>query len=148
MPVVSTVVLIAIIACAYAFVQICLAIGRRHALLPPGPPTTFLLGNLLDFPRVYPHLKFSEWGRCCTPVNHPHFPLAKQYGDVYSLKIFRQTIIVLNTPTAMRELLDKHNAASSNRPYSYIADKLTPDSLNFGTAHRGERDAELFEIIP
>ena len=31
--------------------------GRREAFLPPGPPTVPILGNLLDFPTVYPWLK-------------------------------------------------------------------------------------------
>ena len=31
--------------------------GRRESFLPPGPPTVPILGNILDFPTVYPWLK-------------------------------------------------------------------------------------------
>lgn len=32
-------------------------IGSRDKKLPPGPKTTPVLGNALDFPTCYPHLK-------------------------------------------------------------------------------------------
>ena len=50
------------ILCAYPLVKYLLSFGRREKLLPPGPPTTFFLGNLLIFPRSQPHLRFTEWG--------------------------------------------------------------------------------------
>lgn len=30
--------------------------------LPPGPPGVPILGNLLDFPKKWPHYQFTEWG--------------------------------------------------------------------------------------
>lgn len=33
-------------------------IGRRDRKLPPGPPTSFLLGNALQFPRLFPHHRY------------------------------------------------------------------------------------------
>jgi cytochrome P450 len=63
--------------------------------------------------------------------------LAREYGDVVSVKVFNQTIIIVNTPSGMREVLDKRNSSSSNRPYSWIADQMAPNNVNFGTAHKG-----------
>jgi hypothetical protein len=63
--------------------------------------------------------------------------LAKEYGDIVSAKVFNQTIIIVNTPSGMREILDKHHSSSSNRPYSWIADQMAPNNINFGTAHKG-----------
>jgi hypothetical protein len=54
-----------------------------------------------------------------------------------SVKVFNQTIIIVNTPSGMREVLDKRNSSSSNRPYSWIADQMAPNNINFGTAHKG-----------
>lgn len=54
-----------------------------------------------------------------------------------SLKIFHKTIIILNTPTAIREIIDKRNLSSSNRPKMIIAQRLIPNDANFGTAQFG-----------
>jgi cytochrome P450 len=62
---------------------------------------------------------------------------AKEYGDIFSLKVMDQTMIVLNSPTAIRDVIDKHGAASSNRPKSILADMITPNNLNLGTGRYG-----------
>jgi hypothetical protein len=89
---------------------------------------SFLTSNLLN-------------GVCgnCNNLTKAHFfcGLAKEYGDVVSAKVFNQTIIIVNTPSGMREILDKHHSSSSNRPYSWIADQMAPNNINFGTAHKG-----------
>ncbi|KAF8520307.1 cytochrome P450 [Gautieria morchelliformis] len=92
--------------------------GSRAKHLPPGPPTLPVIGNLAVFPRAFLHLKFTQW--------------QKQYGEVFSLKVMDNTIIVLNTPSAVREIIDRRSISSSNRPKSIIADMIT-HGLNFGT---------------
>ncbi|KAK7036078.1 cytochrome P450 [Favolaschia claudopus] len=93
--------------------------SRRQPGLPPGPPTAPFVGNAHIFPREQLQYKFTEW--------------ARQYGDIFSLKVMHMTIIVLNTPTAIKEIIDKRGASSSNRPPSFIADIVTPDNLNLGS---------------
>jgi hypothetical protein len=60
------------------------------------------------------------------------------YGDIYSLKVMHLTIIVLNSPTAVKEIIDKRGATSSNRPASVISDIITPDNLNLGSGRYGK----------
>ncbi|KAG8916590.1 hypothetical protein FRC00_014653, partial [Tulasnella sp. 408] len=88
-----------------------LQIGRRDADLPPGPPTRPVLGNLLDFPTSYAHLTFEKW--------------AQQYGEIFSLKIANGTIVSLNSPQAVRFVLDKKNSSTSNRPELYVLNYIT-----------------------
>jgi hypothetical protein len=49
------------VACAsivfiYVFAKLWTA-GRRQRGLPPGPPTTPVLGNALQFPKSFPHVQ-------------------------------------------------------------------------------------------
>jgi cytochrome P450 len=80
-------------------------------------------------------------------------PPERQYGDVFSLKVMDQTIIVLNTPSAVREIIEKRSISSSNRPKSIIADMITPHGLNFGTCRYGKYSLalllnQLFGLTP
>jgi len=51
--------------------------------------------------------------------------MARQYGDVYSLKIINSTIVVLSSTTAIREIMDKKSAIVSDRPASHFAQEIT-----------------------
>ncbi|KAJ7614588.1 cytochrome P450 [Mycena polygramma] len=95
------------------------ASSKRGPDFPPGPPTLPFIGNILDFPREHLQFKFTEW--------------SKIYGSIYSLKVMHLTIIVLNSPTAVKEIIDKRGAASANRPASVISDIITPNNLNLGS---------------
>lgn len=64
--------------------------------------------------------------------------LAKEYGDIFSLKTLDKTIIVLNTPSAMKEIFERHSLATSNRPKSIIGEMIHPNSLNLGTSRHGK----------
>ncbi|KAF9456359.1 cytochrome P450 [Collybia nuda] len=92
--------------------------GSRERGLPPGPPTKPLIGNLDIFPTGHIHLQFLQW--------------AKIYGDVFSLKLMNKTMIILNNPTLVKEIIDKRSLSSSNRPKSIILDKLIPHNMNLG----------------
>ncbi|ESK83420.1 cytochrome p450 [Moniliophthora roreri MCA 2997] len=96
-------------------VQKILKIGRREPHLHPGPPTVPILGNLHIFPFSSAHLKFSEW--------------AKQYGDIFSLKIGSSTVVVISGMEACAELMDKRSFATADRPIVPMAQKVT-DNLS------------------
>ncbi|KAG8899688.1 hypothetical protein FRC01_010414 [Tulasnella sp. 417] len=88
-----------------------LLIGRREKFLPPGPPTKPLLGNILEFPTHIAHFKYTEW--------------ARKYGDVISLKIASGTIIVLSSVQSIRDIFEKHNAITCDRPPHELTEQLT-----------------------
>ncbi|KAI0056551.1 cytochrome P450 [Artomyces pyxidatus] len=75
---------------------------RRALLLPPGPRPLPIFGNLFDVPKESSWLTYTEW--------------AKTYGDVMSLRVFGQVIVVLNSEKSAREFLEKRATIYSGRP--------------------------------
>ena len=84
----------------------------RGSNLPPGPPTTPFLGNLLDIPRKSSYLQYTKW--------------AKEYGDIFSLKGGPNgTIVVLTSPEAIYEVLEKQGGATAGRSNRTIIQRIT-----------------------
>ncbi|KAI4523854.1 cytochrome P450 [Schizophyllum commune Loenen D] len=84
--------------------------SREHGL-PPGPPTAPIFGNALQVPTKGMYLRFTEWARI--------------YGEIYSIKMGSGTAIILSGPAALRELLDKQSAYTSDRPEFSLFDVST-----------------------
>ncbi|KAJ7176735.1 cytochrome P450 [Mycena filopes] len=97
--------LVALAAWGVVFV---LRLGRREANLPPGPPTIPVLGNAHLLGGKELHLKITDW--------------ARYYGEVFSIKIGSGTMVVLSSPSAIKEVVDKHGWVGSSRPSNYIAE--------------------------
>ncbi|KIY51315.1 cytochrome P450 [Fistulina hepatica ATCC 64428] len=93
---------------------------RRRKGLPPGPPVLPILGNIHLFPKKWPHYQFTKW--------------AREYGPIFALQMMHQTIIVLNTPSAIRDVIERKSLSTSNRPESHIAAMIIPNNENFGMA--------------
>ncbi|KAH7124336.1 cytochrome P450 [Dactylonectria macrodidyma] len=74
--------------------------------LPPGPAGIPLLGNIPDIVREskkgQQHLLIQQW--------------ARKYGDVFKVQIGRHTEYYLNSDRAVKELLDRSSAQTSQRP--------------------------------
>ncbi|KAF9006294.1 cytochrome P450 [Hymenopellis radicata] len=88
-----------------------LSLPVSGAPLPPGPSGLPVIGNLLDFPKVYPWLKFTTW--------------AEQYGDIMYLDIAGQGILVLNTIDTVNALLVEKASNYSDRPtFTMIGDLM------------------------
>jgi len=87
-----------------------LFVGRREAKLPPGPPTLPILGNLHQIPTKRTHLQFRKW--------------AKQYGDIFSLKVGPATSIVISSPRLIKQLVDKKSNLYSRRPPSFVGNGI------------------------
>ncbi|KAK3402583.1 cytochrome P450 [Sordaria brevicollis] len=82
-------------------------VGIRPKDLPPGPPTKWLLGNLLQMPKEKAYLQFKKW--------------ADEYGPIYTLILGTQTTIVLTDAEIVKELLDKRSGIYSSRAEAYLS---------------------------
>ncbi|RDB16528.1 O-methylsterigmatocystin oxidoreductase [Hypsizygus marmoreus] len=87
---------------AFFFIIQRLFASRNRVRLPPGPHRWPIIGNLLDMPRETPWLTFSEWGR--------------KHGDISSITVLGQPVIILNSVKAATELLTNKGKIYSNRP--------------------------------
>ncbi|KAI3911248.1 hypothetical protein MKW92_029621 [Papaver armeniacum] len=68
--------------------------------LPPGPKPWPIVGNLLQLSEK-PHSQFAQ--------------LAKTYGDIFTLKLGTETVVVASTPLAASEILKTHDRILSGR---------------------------------
>ncbi|KAG2138826.1 cytochrome P450 [Suillus cothurnatus] len=93
---------------------------RRRAYplpLPPGPPSLPFLGNALQLDTKRPWLTYTAWGNT--------------YGKIIHSRILGIDMIIINSETIARELLDKRSANYSTRP---IIRTNELSGLDFNTA--------------
>ncbi|KAF8660482.1 hypothetical protein AX16_001608 [Volvariella volvacea WC 439] len=91
--------------------------GFSTKKLPPGPRGLPFVGNVLDFPKEKPWLKFAEW--------------AKQYGDMTYISLFGRSYLIINSLPIAVDLLERRGSLYSNRP---ILQVLHGTSLRRGMA--------------
>ncbi|KAL1754631.1 cytochrome P450 [Schizophyllum commune] len=94
--------------------------------LPPGPKPLPLIGNLLYFPSRAPWLSYMTW--------------AKDFGtDILHLRLFRQSLIILNTKEVCTDMLDKRSYSYSTRPSLTMAYELMGWDTNLGLMPYGDK---------
>eukprot|EP00058_Branchiostoma_floridae_P028116 XP_002613607.1 hypothetical protein BRAFLDRAFT_93650 [Branchiostoma floridae] len=109
-----------------AFLLACLYL-RRSRNLPPYPAGRVpVLGHLLALGRA-PHLQLTAWRR--------------QYGDVFTVRIGMQDVVVLNGYTAVKDAMVDRSELFASRPPNYIPDLLT----GFGKDIVGTRWGQEFK---
>ncbi|KAM4881722.1 cytochrome P450 2D17-like [Thomomys bottae] len=91
---------------------------RWAARYPPGPVPLPVLGNLL-------HMDLQNLPYCFYKLQH-------RFGEVVSLQMFRNPVVVLNGLEAVREALVKHNEDTADRPPMPIF-----EHLGFGPRSQG-----------
>ena len=75
---------------------------KAHSLEASPPPVSYLL--------LLIHCRFAEW--------------AKQYGEIFSLKLGPGTTIVITSPRLIKQLIDKKSSIYSFRPPSYVGNGI------------------------
>ncbi|KAF8177313.1 cytochrome P450 [Mycena galopus ATCC 62051] len=83
---------------------------RKTPPLPPGPRGLPLLGNIFDVPSHDHWLKFAEMGEI--------------WGDISSLTVFGQTMIIVNSLKVAEDLLETGGANFSDRPVMPMGGEL------------------------
>ncbi|KAI0058231.1 cytochrome P450 [Artomyces pyxidatus] len=86
---------------------------RKGLSYPPGPPPRPIIGNLLDVPTVDAWATYAGW--------------EKKYGDIMSLHVLGNVIIVLQSVKATRDLLEKRASIYSDRPVLPFFDMMDSD---------------------
>ncbi|KAI0253728.1 cytochrome P450 [Lactifluus subvellereus] len=88
---------------------------RRGLPYPPGPPLLPIIGNLLDVPKESPWAKYAD--------------ISNKYGDIFCLRVFGQVVVVLNSLSAIKDLLEKRGEVYADRPIFPIVEILEMDWL-------------------
>ncbi|KAJ6466567.1 cytochrome P450 [Mycena vitilis] len=95
----------------------------RHPF-PPGPKSSFIIGNLRDLPSEQQWITFTEWG--------------KQYGEIVHASAFGDHLVILNSLKVATDLLDKRARIYSDRPSIAMIPLLGWD-FSFGLMPYGEK---------
>ncbi|KAL0945844.1 hypothetical protein HGRIS_012127 [Hohenbuehelia grisea] len=110
--------------------------SKAKAPLPPGPKGLPLLGNIFDMPSEKEWITFTKW--------------SEKWGDIVSVSVLGQPIVVINSMDVAIELLDRRSSINSDRPTIPMGGELvgwknTTVLLPYGPHHRLSR--KLFHQI-
>ncbi|KAL5532016.1 hypothetical protein ACEPAF_5580 [Sanghuangporus sanghuang] len=75
---------------------------KNRRKLPPGPPRLPVLGNALQIPTTQAWKTFADWG--------------KLYGPVAFAEVLGRPMIIINSITVARDLMERKGASFSDRP--------------------------------
>ncbi|PIL29426.1 cytochrome P450 [Ganoderma sinense ZZ0214-1] len=92
----------------YLFLSLANRIRRGSGRRLSGPARLPLFGNALQLPRKRVWMKLAD--------------LAKTYGPIYSLQIFRTPVIVINSVEVARELMEAKSANYITRPLTKMVE--------------------------
>ncbi|KAL5521415.1 hypothetical protein ACEPAG_9341 [Sanghuangporus baumii] len=110
---------------------------QKRRKLPPGPPRLPVLGNALQIPTTQPWKTFADWG--------------KSYGPVSFAEALGRSMIIINSVTAARDLMDKKGAIFSNRPNMPVLGMtgldITLPLLQYGSTHQRKQRRLMQEYL-
>jgi len=109
-------------------------VTKKSPNYPPGPPRDPIIGNARQMTGDYIELRFTEWGKCYGLFYLSSVEtraLADQLscvdtviGDVNYLEVLGQPLVVLNSYTACKDLLEKRGGIYSSRPRLVLLSEL------------------------
>ncbi|KAJ7622517.1 cytochrome P450 [Roridomyces roridus] len=113
----------------FVCVLVVLRLRRLSPPLPPGPPGLPILGNLFNLPRDRRWITYQAW--------------AKEYGDIMHISTLGRHMIILNSETAVLDLLERRMNIYSDRPRSIMGELVgwseSVTTCSYGTLHREYR---------
>ena len=116
--------ILVLVFCLAAFLAIRDHQRRRGLPYPPGPRPLPLIGNLLDIPKEFSWLSYTQLSK-----KHGMIYFAVKgtpdkgiKGDVLSFRVFGRVIVVLNSLKANKDLLERRGDIYSDRPVIPIFD--------------------------
>lgn len=121
---------------------------RRGGLpYPPGPRPLPIIGNLLDVPKHFSWLAYTKFskihGNGSSLGGRSPF-LTRTTGDILSFHVLGQSVVVLNSVKATKDLFEKRGAIYSDRSMMPIYDMWVLLSYIFGvSAHVNQNGVEL-----
>ena len=78
---------------------------RKRTRLPPGPRGLPYLGNIFDLDPNAPQITLTAW--------------ARKYGDIYTIHLLGNDIVVLSGDDVIREAVVTNSDAYAGRPYLF-----------------------------
>ncbi|KAH9053950.1 cytochrome P450 [Lactarius deliciosus] len=103
----------------FFYIRFAFRAHRRRRGFPypraPGPPPLPVIGILLDVPKLSPWLAYAK--------------MSKKYGDVICLQVLGQVVVVLCSPTTIKDLLEKRGEVYADRTAFPISEILGIDWL-------------------
>ncbi|KAH9174406.1 cytochrome P450 [Lactarius sanguifluus] len=98
---------------------------RRGSPYPPGPPSWPVIGNFLDVPKLSPWLAYAN--------------MSKKYGDIICLQVFGQVVVVLCSPTSIKDLFEKRGELYADRiPFAIFGPEIMDVDWLFPFARVGK----------
>lgn len=94
----------------------------NHRVYPPGPRSLPIIGHLLSIPSKNQHIVFHEWskqyGESAFVIDYLGVQRSRvcTLGDIIRLKVFRRSLIILNSQEVASDLLEKRCTIYSDRP--------------------------------